>query len=168
MGGKAKSTERTALDVYVDCLRGHLAIETRAVENALSDLPACEQQARLSARLEQDLTMGRSHVNEITIILARHGHHPPVPHETVSSVLSTVSSFLHGGDDDDILQRTLKTVGYRAHQLASFETLIRLASRLGFAEDVKILTCLRDEEITSADWLGANLTSIIDDYIDAL
>jgi len=117
--------------------------------------------------MEQDLAMGRSHAREVTILLSRHGHPAPVPHETVSSILSTVSGLLHGGEEHDVLKNVLAASGYRAHQIASLQVLIVLAQQLGFAQDAAALDCLKDEEIAAAGALEGLTPEIVAQYLAA-
>lgn len=165
--GRTKTTDRSALDIYLGALRDHLSIESKAIETALSELPVCEQYPGLCRRMEQDLAMGRSHAREITILLSRHGHPAPVPHETVSSILSTVSGLLHGGEEHDVLKNVLAASGYRAHQIASLQVLIVLARQLGFAQDAAALDCLKDEEIAAAGALEGLMPEIVAQYLAA-
>nr|WP_249201454.1 DUF892 family protein [Gluconobacter sphaericus] len=148
-------------------LRDHLSIESKAIETALSELPVCERYPGLCRRMEQDLAMGRSHAREVTTLLSRHGHPAPVPHETVSSILSTVSGLLHGGEEHDVLKNVLAASGYRAHQIASLQVLIVLAQQLGFAQDAAALDCLKDEEIAAAGALEGLMPEIVAQYLAA-
>ncbi|MFT9096345.1 MAG: DUF892 family protein [Gluconobacter cerinus] len=165
--GRTKTTDRSALDIYLGALRDHLSIESTASETALSELPVCERYPGLCQRMEQDLAMGRSHAREITILLSRHGHPAPVPHETVSSILSTVSGLLHGGEARDVLKNVLATSGYRAHQITSLQMLIVLARQLGFAQDASALECLKDEETAAAEALAGLMPDIVSQYLAA-
>jgi len=165
--GRTKTTDRSALDIYLGALRDHLSIESKAIETALSELPVCERYPGLCQRMEQDLAMGRSHAREITILLSRHGHPAPVPHETVSSILSTVSGLLHGGEARDVLKNVLAASGYRAHQITSLQVLIVLARQLGFAQDASALECLKDEETASAEALERLMPDIVSQYLAA-
>ncbi|AQS91690.1 hypothetical protein A0U94_12680 [Gluconobacter albidus] len=165
--GRTKTTDKSALDIYLGALRDHLSIESKAIETALSELPVCERYPGLSQRMEQDLAMGRSHAREITILLSRHGHPAPVPHETVSSILSTVSGLLHGGEARDVLKNVLATSGYRAHQITSLQMLIVLARQLGFAQDASALECLKDEETAAAEALAGLMPDIVSQYLAA-
>ncbi|MBS1028411.1 DUF892 family protein [Gluconobacter albidus] len=165
--GRTKTTDRSALDIYLGALRDHLSIESKAIETALSELPVCERYPGLCRRMEQDLAMGRSHAREITILLSRHGHPAPVPHETVSSILSTVSGLLHGGEARDVLKNVLATSGYRAHQITSLQMLIVLARQLGFAQDASALECLKDEETAAAEALAGLMPDIVSQYLAA-
>ncbi|MCP1273990.1 ferritin-like domain-containing protein [Gluconobacter albidus] len=165
--GRTKTTDRSALDIYLGALRDHLSIESKAIETALSELPVCERYPGLCQRMEQDLAMGRSHAREITILLSRHGHPAPVPHETVSSILSTVSGLLHGGEARDVLKNVLATSGYRAHQITSLQMLIVLARQLGFAQDASALECLKDEETAAAEALAGLMPDIVSQYLAA-
>ncbi|GBR51987.1 DUF892 family protein [Gluconobacter sphaericus] len=165
--GRTKTTDRSALDIYLRALRDHLSIESKAIETALSELPVCERYPGLCRRMEQDLAMGRSHAREVTILLSRHGHPAPVPHETVSSILSTVSGLLHGGEEHDVLKNVLAASGYRAHQIASLQVLIVLAQQLGFAQDAAALDCLKDEEIAAAGALEGLTPEIVAQYLAA-
>ncbi|WP_197460366.1 DUF892 family protein [Gluconobacter albidus] len=164
---KIKSSIQFTLDIYLDALRDHLSIESKAIETALSELPVCERYPGLCRRMEQDLAMGRSHAREITILLSRHGHPAPVPHETVSSILNTVSGLLHGGEARDVLKNVLATSGYRAHQITSLQMLIVLARQLGFAQDASALECLKDEETASAEALAGLMPDIVSQYLAA-
>nr|WP_301271880.1 DUF892 family protein [Gluconobacter albidus] len=155
------------MDIYLGALRDHLSIESKAIETALSELPVCERYPGLCQRMEQDLAMGRSHAREITILLSRHGHPAPVPHETVSSILSTVSGLLHGGEARDVLKNVLATSGYRAHQITSLQMLIVLARQLGFAQDASALECLKDEETAAAEALAGLMPDIVSQYLAA-
>ncbi|OUI84739.1 hypothetical protein HK22_00675 [Gluconobacter sp. DsW_056] len=165
--GRTKTTDKSALDIYLGALRDHLSIESKAIETALSELPVCERYPGLCQRMEQDLAMGRSHAREITILLSRHGHPAPVPHETVSSILSTVSGLLHGGEARDVLKNVLATSGYRAHQITSLQMLIVLARQLGFAQDASALECLKDEETAAAEALAGLMPDIVSQYLAA-
>ncbi|KXV49026.1 hypothetical protein AD945_05825 [Gluconobacter albidus] len=167
MMNKIKSSIQFTLDIYLDALRDHLSIESKAIETALSELPVCERYPGLCRRMEQDLAMGRSHAREITILLSRHGHPAPVPHETVSSILNTVSGLLHGGEARDVLKNVLATSGYRAHQITSLQMLIVLARQLGFAQDASALECLKDEETASAEALAGLMPDIVSQYLAA-
>ena len=165
--GRTKTAVRSALDIYLDALRDHLSIDSKAIETALSELPGCEQYPGLCRRMEQDLAMSRSHAREITILLSRHGHPAPVPHETVSSILSTVSGLLHGGEEHDVLKNVLAASGYRAHQITSLQVLVVLAQQLGFTQDAAALECLKDEEAASAEALERLLPEIVSQYVAA-
>nr|WP_249199933.1 DUF892 family protein [Gluconobacter sp. Dm-62] len=155
------------MDLYLDALRDHLSIESKAIETALCELPVCEQYPELCRRMEQDLAMGRSHAREITTLLSRHGHPAPVPHETVSSILSTVSGLLHGGEEHDVLKNVLAASGYRAHQITSLQVLIVLARQLGFTQDAAALECLKDEEVASTNALEGLMPEIVAQYLAA-
>jgi len=165
MAGRTKSAETTALDIYLKRLQDHLAIETKAIETVLSELPFCERYGSVSAQMEQDLILRRKHVSDITALLSRHGRQTPAAHETVSSILSTVSSLLSTGEESNLLKNVLTDVSYRAHQIASLNMLAILADRLGFSSDLSLLERLRNEETASTDKLQQHLPVIVAQYL---
>ncbi|MQR98679.1 DUF892 family protein [Gluconobacter aidae] len=165
--GRTRTTVRSGPDIYLGALRNHLSIESKAIETTLSELFVCEQYPGLCHRMEEDLAMSRNHAREITTLLSRHGHPAPVPHETVSSILSTVSGLLHGGEDHDVLKNVLAASGYRAHQIASLRSLIVMARQLGFTQDAAVLDCLKDEETASSDALAGLMPEIVSQYLSA-
>ncbi|AFW00734.1 hypothetical protein Gbth_017_035 [Gluconobacter thailandicus F149-1 = NBRC 100600] len=165
MVGRTKSAEKTVLDVYLERLQDHLAIETKTIETVLSELPGCARYESLSAQMKQDLTMRRAHADEIRMLLGRHGHPAPAAHETVSSILNTVSNVLHGGEESSFLKSILTDISYRSYQIASLDILIFLANRLGFASDLSTLERLRTEENTSMALLHASLPDTLAEYL---
>lgn len=165
MASRTKSAEQTALDVYLERLLDHLAIETKTIETVLSELPGCARYENLSVQMKQDLTMRRAHADEIRMLLGRHGHPAPAAHETVSSILNTVSSLLHSGEENSLLKSILTDISYRSYQIASLDILILLANRLGFTSDLSTLDRLRIEENTSIGLIQKNLPKILTEYL---
>lgn len=167
MAGRIKIAEKTVLDVYLERLQDHLAIETKTIETVLSELPGCERYETLCHQMRQDLTMRRKHADELRTLLERHGHPAPAAHETVSSILNTVSSLLHGGEESNLLKSILTDTSYRAYQVASLDMLILLAERLGFTGDLTSFQRLREDEIASINQLRQNLPDILTTYLAA-
>ncbi|MFT9448752.1 DUF892 family protein [Gluconobacter japonicus] len=165
MAGKIKAEKKNALDVYLERLQDHLAIETKTIETVLSELPGCARYENLSVQMKQDLIMRRAHADEIRMLLGRHGHPAPATHETVSSILNTVSSLLHSGEESSLLKSILTDISYRSYQIASLDILILLANRLGFTSDLSILDHLRTEENTSIGLTQKYLPNILTEYL---
>lgn len=165
--GKSKSAVKTPLDIYLAALCDHLAIETKAMETTLSELPRCKQYLPLCRQMETDLQMSRAHAREITTLLARHGHPAPVPHETVSSILSTVSDLLHHGEEDDVLKNISASAGYGAHQIRSLRILSVMAQRLGLKSDAEALDMLLKEECEAFRAVDTLLPEVVSQYLGA-
>lgn len=165
MASRIKSADKTVLDVYLERLQDHLALETKTIETVLSELPGCARYEVLSAQMKQDLTMRRAHADEIRMLLGRHGHPAPAAHETVSSILNTVSSLLHAGEENNLLKSVLTDISYRSYQIASLDVLILLASRQGFTSDLSTLERLRTEESASTGLIHKILPDILTEYL---
>lgn len=165
MASRTKSAEKSVVDIYLERLQDHLSIETKTIETVLSELPGCARYETLCNQMRQDLSMRRAHAEDIRTLLGRHGHPAPAAHETVSSILNTVSSLFHGGEDNDLIKSILTDISYRSYQIASLDVLILLADRLGFTSDVATLKRLHTEENVSIDLLHTNLPNTLEEYL---
>ncbi|GAD10516.1 hypothetical protein GFGA_1c0604 [Gluconobacter frateurii NBRC 103465] len=167
MASRTKSAEKSVVDIYLERLQDHLSIETKTIETVLSELPVCACYETLNHQMRQDLDMRRAHAEDIKTLLDRHGQPTPATHETVSSILNTVSSLFHG-EDSDLLKGVLTNISYRSYQVASLDILLLLAGRLGFVSDIVILKRLHTEEIISLDLLRKNFSNILTEYLSTI
>ncbi|MBS1049806.1 DUF892 family protein [Gluconobacter japonicus] len=168
MASRTKSAEKSVVDIYLERLQDHLSIETKTIETVLSELPVCACYETLNHQMRQDLDMRRAHAEDIKTLLDRHGQPIPATHETVSSILNTVSSLFHNGEDSDLLKGVLTNISYRSYQVASLDILLLLAGRLGFVSDIVILKRLHTEENISLDLLRKNFPDILTEYLSTI
>jgi len=161
------SRTKSVVDIYLERLQDHLSIETKTIETVLSELPVCACYETLNHQMRQDLDMRRAHAEDIKTLLDRHGQPTPATHETVSSILNTVSSLFHG-EDSDLLKGVLTNISYRSYQVASLDILLLLAGRLGFVSDIVILKRLHTEENISLDLLRKNFSNILTEYLSTI
>nr|WP_249198028.1 DUF892 family protein [Gluconobacter wancherniae] len=162
---RIKLAKKSPFEVYQTRLEEHLSIVSKAVDTMLTELPRAINYPELHSRMNFDLSMARSHLEQIENLVAQRGIAAPFSLETVSSVIDNVSSLLHGGETNDVLTNAMAAAGYKAHQIASFDALIALAAHLGFEADLKTLSSMREEEYSSARWLERNMGAIVKRYL---
>lgn len=155
---------RSALEAtYIERLHAHTILTESLRETLLEALSRPEASDALQQWITSILEQNRQQARDINRILRQHGEKPRDDHETVSSVLDTMVSYLPPGDlPPHLLGVVLNLAGAIARQRTSLALLQLLAEKQRFNDETRILAELRQISKDAAKSLKQVLPSLLD------
>lgn len=165
MEGIAMSaTTTTSLDYYVTGLANLHAVEGQAAATIQAELSRMEPYPSLHARMVQELDRTKVQAQRLETLMAHHQKSASAAKETVTSLVGKVSGYVHVPASDEVVKNVLAASGFKAYEISSYKMLIALAES-ACPGDVATLRQSMTEEQEMGDWIGENLSSIVQAYL---
>lgn len=152
-------------EVFVTGLRNAHALETQAEQLIHRQLDRLQNYPQVAERLRAHQTETARQKERLDTLLARYGASVSSIKEAALGLMANMQALTHAMAGDEILKNTFANLAFENFEIATYKSLIAMATEFGETEAVGLLTQSLQEEERTAEFFNDNVAAITLDYL---
>ena len=156
----------TATQLFVTGLRNQHAVEQQAVSLLSRQVERLENYPEMEARMRQHIDESKQQADRLEDLLAQHNTAHSALKDAGMSFMGNMAALAHTITPDEVIKNTFANFAFEHFEIASYKSLITLASAAGHANALTALRQSLSEEEDMARWIDDHLADTTTRFIE--